>query len=159
MNIHTQNPKYPYHVSAGAVVLNSKNQVALQYFKHNAGHDNVYYLMRESLENNTTIEETLANGLMKEMGITAQIRHFVGSRVTTFLDADGNEITKTTIYYLCDLISVDESKKDPENPEGSSEVKFFDLSDAIKITQDQLKRTNYLDICEFDILQNVAKLI
>ncbi|GIW58776.1 MAG: hypothetical protein KatS3mg086_061 [Candidatus Dojkabacteria bacterium] len=159
MNIHTQNPNYPFHISVGAVVLNSKKQVALQYFKHNAGHDNVYYLMRESLQDNNTIEQTLANGLMKEMGITAQIRHFVGSRVTNFLDSDGNEITKTTIYYLCDLVSIDESQKDPENPEGVSEVKFFDIDEAIKITQEQLKRTNYLDICEFDILQNVAKLV
>ena len=105
-------PENPYHISVGAVVRNDKGEICCHYFKKFSrptvgSFEDMYILMRESLEDNETLEQCLKRGLMEEFGIVAEQQSFLGSIVSE-VPIMGSKafMKKTTLYFLCDLVSI-----------------------------------------------------
>lgn len=162
MTNHFQRSKeYPYHISIGAIVVNKNKEVCCHYFKSLSVPDfgnfeDFYILMRETIEPNETIEECLARGLTEEFGATASIKHYIGSIVSKFpLSKDGPIVEKTTLYFLCDLISQDDSERRKDDLESGSLIKWMNLQDLISKMKEQRLRLHREDADESSILEKI----
>lgn len=59
-NIFTGRDESPYHLSVGGVVINASNQILCHHFPVSERNpDDLYILMRESVENEETLEQTV----------------------------------------------------------------------------------------------------
>ncbi len=138
----------PYHISIGALVVNKEGKVYCHYFgktKHPYFNhwENFYLLMRETIEPNESIETCLARGLMEEFGMIATFKSYLGSIVAHFPLADQNKmIQKTTLYFLCDFISLDESKRKGDDVESVSKIMWLAPEDLIPLMKEQGIRFN-----------------
>lgn len=114
----------------------------------------VCILMRETVEENESLEEALARGLMEELGATAEISNYLGSKVTYF-ESRGVKVQKTTLYFKVQLKSFDERSRLEGDPESSSQILWLDLEEAIEKIQKIYKERKIDDINESDIIQRV----
>lgn len=160
MNNHFQRSKeYPFHVSIGAIVINKDKNVYCHYFdKHEIPgfgiFEDFYLLMRETIEPGESIEDCLERGLSEEFGAKASIRHYIGSIVSRFnLTKEGPEVEKTTLYFLCDLISIDETLRKIGDPESGSKIVEVPINDLIIRMTDQGIRLKRQDADESSILE------
>ena len=148
----------PYHLSIGAVVQNKEGEVCVHYFEkfsHKAAGDfeDFYLVMRETIEPNETIEQALARGLLEEFGMKASLRRYLGSIVSNFSKND-KTFEKTTLYFLCDFISMDESKRGGDI-EATSEIKWLTASYLIEKMKEQRVRLKRADMDESSILERL----
>jgi 8-oxo-dGTP pyrophosphatase MutT (NUDIX family) len=145
-------PEHPYHLSAGAVVINEEDKVCCHHYEpgndHPFGEESLYVLMRESLEPNERLEDAVARGLMEEFGITATIKGFLGSIQSEF-EREEATIQKTTLYFLCSLVSQDLAKRN-DDLENRSKVEWKEVSFLIDAMPRQSRRT---DLNESAVLQ------
>lgn len=137
---------------------NTEGKIATHYWEHIAHPvfgtaSDFYTLMRETLELGETIEEALARGLTEEFGAMATLSRYLGPIVCTFPKYN-TSIEKTTLYFLCDLNSVDESKREKED-EGKSEIRWIKPETLIPLMQAQGKRLEREDLDESLILQRI----
>lgn len=157
-------PKNPYHISIGAIVQNDKGDICCHYFKtfsHPAmgTFDDFYLLMRETIEPDETIEECLARGLREEFGVRATLRSFMGSIVSRFLIPKTDlMMEKTTLYFLCDLVDMDVSKRASDDPESASEIRWMKPHDLISKMKEQGQRSGREDIDESKVLERLARI-
>lgn len=161
-NYFQASPNNPYHISIGAVVRNAEGKICCHYFKHfshpSVGtFDNFYILMRETLEPVETLEQCLVRGLMEEFGVTAKLERCLGS-IVSHHTPPGKDfvIEKTTLYFFCDLISIDEAKRKLGDPEGGSEIKWLDPVDLMDRMKDQYERLKREDANEAVIISRVT---
>jgi len=151
----------PYHISIGAVVRNEKGEICCHYFKkfeHKSvgSFENLYLLMRETIEPNETIEQCLARGLMEEFGITANMVSYLGSIQSKFPIVNSEIVVeKTTLYFLCDFISINESQRKPDDLEASSEIVWVEPNKLIEIMTEQGIKTNREDADESVIIKRL----
>lgn len=157
MSNHFQGTKEnPYHISIGAAVMNKEGKICHHYFEKILGYENIVLLMRETIEENETIEQCLHRGLMEEFGMKAELKSYIGSIVSKFKIGDtGINMEKTTLYFLCDFISQDESLRSQEDIERESEIKWFDPKDLIVKMKEQGKRLNREDMDESSVVERV----
>lgn len=150
----------PYHISIGAVVRNDRGEICCHYFEHfsHAGFgafEHFYLLMRETIEPGETIEDCLSRGLREEFGIQAKLRSYIGSIVSHF-PREHTEIEKTTLYFLCDLVSFDESQRKADDPEAGSAIVWLPLSALILKMKEQGARIGREDVDESAILERLV---
>lgn len=129
MNYFKASKRSPYHLSAGAVLINKKGEVACHYFKNLDQYKNIYLLMRETAEEGEHPEEALARGLMEEFGAKAKVTTFLGSTTHT-IEGMGQ---KTTLYFLCELISQDINLRSKEDEEKDSKVQWHEPAELMKL--------------------------
>lgn len=158
MNNYFQGSKEsPYHISIGAVLRNAEGKIATHYFEHfihpgfGEAHD-FHILMRETIEPGESLETVLSRGLMEEFGATATLHSYIGSIVSHF-PKEEITIEKTTLYFLCDLISIDPSLRSTEDAENASEIQWSKPSYLIDKMKEQGSRIGREDIDESKILQ------
>ena len=113
-----------------------------------------YLLMRETIEPNESIEKCLSRGLMEEFGIEGTLKSYLGSIVANFSHRN-MEVEKTTLYFLCNLISFDLSRRKAEDPEAGSEIVWMDLEELIQKMKEQGKRLNREDVDESKVLERL----
>jgi ADP-ribose pyrophosphatase YjhB (NUDIX family) len=147
----------PVHLSVGAVLVNDKGQVCCHYYdRYYDVLDNVYILMRETVEPGETLEAAVYRGLKEEWGATAVITNYIGSIVSTFPSySESKPIQKTTIYFLCHLESQAVEDRQPDKFEDSSTIEWLDpkiLAAAMESQAARLKRT---DMDESSIIRTV----
>jgi ADP-ribose pyrophosphatase YjhB (NUDIX family) len=116
----------PFHISAGAVLVNAEGKVLVhrrikseapeQFANNFTARDEVYILMRESLEDGETIEEAVQRGVQEEFGMKCEVEKYLGSIQGTVPGKDGTwSWEKTTLYFqakagaACERASDDES--------------------------------------------------
>lgn len=151
----------PYHISIGGVVINKEGKVCCHYFEslsHKSGLEfkDFVLLMRETIEENETIEECLHRGLMEEFGMKADLKSYLGSIVAHFPIVNSDIVVeKTTLYFLCDFISQDESLRSQEDIERESEIKWYDPSDLIIRMKEQGKRLGREDMDESSVVERI----
>lgn len=154
------NKKFPVHFSVGAVVLDSDNRLMCHHFDKIDKFQELYILMRETLEPDESIEQTLARGLQEEFGASAKIVHYLGSVVSHHADGDIPNIEKTTLYFLCKLIDFNPEKRAKDDPEFSSEIQFLSIDELKEKMKSQSERyPERTDLDERAILDRVAKAI
>lgn len=155
----------PYHLSVGAVVRNEKGEICSHYFSHFehkaiGSFDNFHILMRETIEPNETIEACLARGLMEEFGISATLHSYLGSIVSRVPIMGSDYIMeKTTIYFLCDLVSIDPSKRKEGDPEAYSEISWLPPQTLIQKMKEQGVRLNREDADESVVVERAVKFV
>ncbi len=103
----------PFHISVGAVVVNEEGKIlvhkrnrenATEQFADNfTDRNEIYLLMRESLEDNETLKQAVLRGCREEFGVEGIVTKYLGDLQAT-IHAGGNdkawEWQKTTLYFL-----------------------------------------------------------
>ena len=155
----------PYHISIGGVVVNKEGKVACHYFEK-LNHKNMriltdfVLLMRETIEENESIETCLHRGLMEEFGMKAELKCYLGSIISHYNIRDTEVVVeKTTLYFLCDFISQDESLRSQEDIERESEIKWFDPKELIVRMKEQGKRLNREDMEESVVIERMLEKV
>ena len=153
---------HPYHLSIGAVVRNEEGNICCHYFekfsvKGMGTFENFVLLMRETIEQHESIEECLARGLMEEFGMKAELKSFIGSIVSKFKIHDSDIIMeKTTLYFLCDFISMDMKMRKKDDVESGSEIKWFSPEEIISKMKEQGRRYGREDADESSVIEKIA---
>lgn len=146
----------PVHLSVGAVLVNDKGQVCCHYFdRFWDGIEDIYLLMRETVEPGETLEQAVHRGLMEEWGVTAEIKNYIGSIKSDFPAANGERVQKTTLYFLCQLKSQEIEKRQADDFESVSKVEWLDPKILRQSMATQPARYNRTDIDESLIIRSV----
>ncbi len=156
------NHLHPQHVSVGAILFNEKGEVCCHHFfaKDLSGYwaeeklDDFYLLMRETVEPKESLEHALRRGLSEEFGATGKIIDYVGSIKSVFKHK-GVDIEKTTLYFLCELVLQDLSKRHGDI-ESKSKVEWQKPDFLIPLMKGQAARFGRTDVDESNILERVA---
>jgi len=151
---HTQ----PYHLSVGAVLFDQKGRIACHHFKNIAGHKDVYILMRESVENEENLIDTLHRGLMEEFGATAKPIAFLGS-LSGCLPDPNLPFEKTTLYVACQVMAWDPAKRDSDDPEACSIIEWHEPCQLIEIMRKQGVKFKRVDADESEMIQRALPYI
>ena len=153
----------PFHISIGGVVVNKEGKIACHYFER-LNHKNMriltdfVLLMRETIEENETIEECLHRGLMEEFGMKAELKCYLGSIVSHYSVRDTEVVVeKTTLYFLCDFISQDESLRSQEDIERESKIQWFDPKELVVKMKEQAKRIGRKDMEESNVIERMME--
>jgi ADP-ribose pyrophosphatase YjhB (NUDIX family) len=163
-NYYTSTTSHPFHLSVGAVLVNEEKQICCHYFKQfktkfdNETYEDFYILMRETLENNETLEEASERGILEEFGAKGKIVNYVGSIVSEF-NRDDVLIEKTTVYFLINLEECDLSLRKKDDEEKESEIQWHSIDFLISKMKQQNKKYKRTDIDESSILEKVKKMI
>lgn len=163
-NYFKATPECPYHLSVGAILVNDEGKICTHYFK-SVTHESVgtladvQILMRETVEPNESLETVLARGLMEEFGARGEMLKFIGPQVCDIpYVKHGGYIKKTTLYFLCKLIDIDESKRKIEDPESSSVIVWADPLELIEKMKEQATRIKRTDANESEIVERYLGL-
>ena len=166
MNYFQGNKNHPQHLSVGAVVINDKSEIlvhhvnapnepAIKGYWSDQGLTDFYTLMRETIEQGETLEGALERGLVEEFGVTAEIKDYLGS-IKSHWNHEETNIEKTTVYFLCHLISQDDSKRNGD--EGSRTKLEWQTADfLIPKMKDQALKYNRTDVDESLIIERAKK--
>lgn len=148
---------YATHLSVGAVVLNDKNEVCVHYFEEIQDLKDFYILMRETVEPHETIEQALARGLMEEFGMKADLVTYLGSQVCDVTWHSKLVAEKTTLYFLCKVISQDSSRRKIGDPEEGSQILWKSIDWLIPEMKEQGKRLKRSDLDESKVLERTKQ--
>lgn len=156
------NYSHPQHISVGGILLNEKKEICCHHFYtkdlkgywNEEGLDDFYILMRETLEPNETLEHALHRGLQEEFGATAKLVDYVGSIKSSFKHKEV-AIEKTTLYFSCELISQDLSRRTANDIEKNSLVEWRQVDYLIPIMKEQAIKFKRTDVDESSILERL----
>jgi hypothetical protein len=143
----------PYHLSVGAVLANDTGQICCHFFKAFKSeadlieYKNFYILMRETVERNESLEESLQRGICEEFGARGKIITYLGSLKSKFNRLDF-QIEKTTLYFLLKLEKQDIKLRLKDEEEKASEIQWHSADFLIEKMKEQGKR--YLDRTDLD---------
>lgn len=161
-NYFVGHSNHPRHLSAGAVLVNDKGEICAHHFNNpellrgywtEEGVVDFYLLMRETLNPNETLEQALHRGLMEEFGATAEIIDYLGSIQSHFKHKD-IDVEKTTVYFLCQLMSQDLSKRSGDI-ESKTDVGWYSKDFLISKMKDQPAKYGRTDIDESSLLEKL----
>ncbi|MFA6270181.1 MAG: NUDIX hydrolase [Candidatus Paceibacterota bacterium] len=164
-NYFQGNSKHPQHISVGAILLNEKNEICCHHFDpqnvdftgywRDQNIDSEFYiLMRETVEPNETLEETLHRGLKEEFGAEAELVDYVGS-IESHFQSKGVTIEKTTLYFICKLKNQDAAKRSTGDVEFESQIEWQTAEFLIPKMQAQSLKYGRTDIDESKILERI----
>lgn len=161
-NFLNQSVDSPTHISVAALLRNNDGKVLCHFFKkedlpdESEGKSDLYLLMRESLHLGESLESAVARGLMEEYGAEGNITDFLGTTVSHFPSSDDHAITieKTVLYFLVDLISLDETKREAGAVESRSQLLWLTPEDLLEKNQVQSIRYSRTDIDDSKIISD-----
>jgi len=142
--------------------MNDKGEVCCHHFKtkdlkgywKEQGLDDFYLLMRKTLEPGEPLEHALDRGLAEEFGATAETEDYIGSIQSHFKDK-GVEVEKTTLYFLCKVVSEDASKRTGTDIETNSLVEWHRPEFLIQRMKEQAEKYGRTDVDESNVLEKL----
>lgn len=168
-------PEEPYHLSVGVVLINDKNEVLTHKFNLTNNDElraelkervdlpkniKYYSLMTETPENGETLLDAAQRGLMEEFGATGELIHYIGTTLGHFKRPGSDVlIEKTTPFFLYRMTSLDESKRDPNSIESTSELVFLDIDTLIHHLHIQDEAIHRTDLVYGPILERVKNIL
>ncbi|HYE23362.1 MAG TPA: NUDIX hydrolase [Candidatus Paceibacterota bacterium] len=150
----------PFHISVGAVLVNGEGKVCVhkrtrenipsELHDKLGGLEEVFILMRESLEDGESLEYAVHRGLMEEFGAEGELGRYLGSIQTRITPGTSYETEKTTLYFAARLTKLGER---PEDEESDSDLEWHEPVYLIDRMRDQGLQTNRGDLDESKILE------
>ena len=113
--------------------------------------------MRETIEEGETIEKTLSRGLKEEFGATGKLSTYVGSLTKPYQVRDIT-VQKTTLYFLVELIDINESARMPNDPEAGSIIEWLKPEDLAVKMKSSATKLGLPDMDESEVIDRVVKL-
>ena len=155
-----QSAASPTLISVAALVRNSEGKILCHFFKkedlpnESELKSDLYLLMRETIHRNETLEAAVTRGLMEEYGATGNVIDYLGSIVSHFTHTFDKSISieKTVLYFLVDLISIDESKREAGAVESRSRLSWLVPEDLLQKNIDQAVLYSRKDIDDSKVI-------
>lgn len=148
----------PYHISIGAVLFNEAGQIACHHFvDHPRLNGEAFILMRETMEPNETVEDTLYRGLLEEFGATGDLITYVGSLTKPYKAGDVT-VQKTTLYFLVKLKDIQKEKRDSNDPEGNTLIEWHQPEELIHKMRTSADKLKMPDMDESEVIERIIKL-
>ena len=151
-------PEAPFHISVGAVVVNAEGKIlAHKITKQNIPAEisekmedmpEVYILMRESLENDETLEQAVHRGIREEFGVEGEIKKYLGS-IQVFIPQEAFE--KTTLYFHVALTHIGE--RPTNDAESYSDIEWIAPDTLLQKMKSQGEKTTRGDLDESKIIE------
>ncbi|MEK9173970.1 MAG: NUDIX hydrolase [Patescibacteria group bacterium] len=166
-NIFRFSQESPFHLSVGAVLYNEEGLIATHYFQEfhlrgEAKYENIFLLMRETVESGESLEVAVERGLREEIGAEGKIEQFLGT-IVSYFEKNGIEerIEKTTVYFLVKLSSLDLTRRLEDYEVLHSELEWHTPDSLIEKMTEQGKRysTDRNDINEEAIVKRAKRYI
>ncbi len=158
----------PFHISVGVLLINSEGRILVHHYQRSKMPerylmwfeqlDDLYILMRESLENNESLEQAIHRGLSEEFGARGEIKRYIGSIQAIFPNAQQQPVEKTTLYFQVLLSESGSHERHLDGVESLSDLEWCEpqeLLSKLKIQRDSLKRT---DMDETKIVESYLRL-
>ncbi|MCA9367067.1 NUDIX hydrolase [Candidatus Kaiserbacteria bacterium] len=150
----------PYHISVGAVVFNDKYEICLHHFekKNVPEHlqflgdylDDVWHLVRESLEGDESLQTAVLRGVQEELGIEGRVEKYLGSKIDIITSPYREPFEKMTPYHAVRAVSVGERPNiDAEN---KTIIEWHSPQAALEIYREQAKKTTRPELDEAIII-------
>ncbi len=166
---------HPQHVSVGAMLINNgvagspqdKNKICCHHFTPDLmggywpdlGLKDFYLLMRKTLHIGESLEQAVKRGLMEEFGAEGEILDYIGSIKSKFRHKEGeSEVEKTTLYFVCKLVSKDESKRNNSDIEGKTKIEWCTAEFLIPKMKEQGHKYGREDVDESEILEKYLRI-
>lgn len=150
----------PYHISVGVVLVNidgnicvhhyTKENVPARYQASLGGLSETRILMRESLENNETLEQACLRGIFEEFGAEGEIRRYLGA-IQVDVNATLRTFEKTTLYFHVQCTKLGERPLDDE--ESFSTLQWVEPHTLIGYMKEQGARATRPDLDESKIIE------
>lgn len=155
----------PYHLSVGAVVFNDHGQILIHRFDRelpeNPFSQNIYTLIRETMEPHETIESALARGIKEEAGSEAELVAFLGALTGSTMgrrDKTKN-FEKTTLYFAMRLTVWRPEERLKDDPEAGSDLQWREPDELVSLMQRQGKATESADLDESEVIKRLVSLL
>lgn len=128
--------EWPYHISAGGVVLNNKNEVLLLKRHLEPGGDpGGYHLPKGTLEAEETLEHCALREIQEESGWLTELVGYLGAINRSFVHKlDGQHIDKTTHYFLAKSL-----QKTQDHDNEHDEVVWLPIAEALELLHNMPK--------------------
>ncbi len=158
-------PDKPYHLSIAAVIFDENFEKVLCHHLDKVGHiEDIYVLMRESMEPNENFEDALHLGAREEFGATIEIIDYIGSSVAVddwFGEINKTtKVEKTTLYFISKLLTQEDSKRvDDGTAESKSTLLWLSPDDLIEKMNNQFQKYNINNINESEMLKRAKEYI
>ncbi len=164
-SFYKHSPSQPFHISAGGVLFNDKYEVCVHhFFKKDIPEnlhflmdyqDEIYHLMRESLEGNEPLHDAVKRGVKEEFGAEAVVDKYLGAKVDIITGPDQEPFEKLTIYHAVKLINMGERLYfDTEN---KSQMEWHSPDKLIAIFEEQSQKTKRPELDERIIIERFKK--
>jgi hypothetical protein len=150
----------PFHVSVGAVVVNSEGKIMVHVLSENTvpkdlvgilgGLGTAYILMRESVEDNESLEDAVLRGVQEEFGVIGAIRKYLGA-TQAILPSRYGTFEKTTLYFEVSFES--EVERVMHDWESTTKLEWHDPTFLIEKMKEQGKATSRGDLDESKIIE------
>jgi len=154
----------PFHISIGAVLVNDEGKVRVHRFTPDTvpktflqdfnGLESIVILMRESLENNETLEQAVTRGIQEEFGAEGELEKYLGSE-QCFIRTPRGDFEKTTLYFQMRFIRDGLSRH--QDAESSSTLEWAEPEALIEQMKKQGKATGRGDLDESKIIEGYLK--
>jgi ADP-ribose pyrophosphatase YjhB (NUDIX family) len=124
---HTKNN--PYHLSVGVILVNEDGKVACHHHTDlkakGFDFDELYLLMRETVEDGESLYEAIDRGLAEEFGLSGEVTAYLGSTRSVIHEPNGDyNWEKTTVYFACKYTGGLEGGRLATDPESGSDIEW-----------------------------------
>ena len=151
----------PYHLSVGGVLFNDKYEICIHHFykKDFPEHlhfladyqDEIWHLMRESIEGNEPLQDAVLRGMKEEFGADGVVDKFLGAKIDIITVPNQESFEKLTVYHSVRLTGLGDRPN--IDVESSSEMEWYTPESALEIYRIQATKTNRPELNEAVIIE------
>lgn len=164
-SIFQHTPTSPFHLSVGAVVVNEtgailvhhayKDKIPEKYASIFGSNTDIWYLMRETVENNESLEHAVLRGVQEEFGIEqCSIVRYLGS-IQAIDDHEPTSFEKTTLYFLVTPGNV--GARPIADAESHTDLEWRTPEELLTLFRTQMKNGALADLDESKIIETYVQ--
>ena len=163
-NIFQASKEFPFHISVGVVLTNKDGLICCHFYKkadlpiESEGKNDLYLLVRETLQPGETLEDAVTRGLKEEFGSGGNLKSYIGSIKSAFpLRVSKISVEKTTLYFHVEITSFNPATRDDDEIESKSVIQWIEPRTLRDLFIEQGKKYDRSDLDESKIIENYIK--
>lgn len=159
-NFYQHGLPQPFHISVGAVLFTDTFEICTHHFIASevpeqyrfllGGLPHAYYLMRESLEGDESLQTGVKRGIYEEFGATGRVEKYLGS-LTSEITGPNETFQKLTIYHAVHVESLGE--RPAIDGESKSLMEWYPAHDLLELYEKQARNTDRPELNETEIIK------